>query len=215
MSDMQDALILTAVVVYVAAAFIWPTLRVWRRHGIWPIVLSREAAPAQRLLGWLTGALFVVLVGASVGRLVVGADRLGVWSAPAALQPFGWLLLTSGALLTVVAQRQMGASWRVGIDDRPTGLVDSGVFQVVRNPIFTGLSIFLAGYACLTPAWWSLTLWVATAVGLRVQVGWEERHLVGHHGATYLAYAARVGRFVPWMGRLRSPAPGADSQGRS
>jgi protein-S-isoprenylcysteine O-methyltransferase Ste14 len=212
---MQDALILTTVVVYVTAAFIWPTLRVWRRHGVWPIVFSREAAPAQRLLGWLTRALFVVIVGASVGRLVVGADRLGIWTAPAALQPFGWLLLASGALLTVVAQRHMGASWRVGIDDRPTVLVKSCMFQVVRNPIFTGLLIFLAGYACLTPAWWSLTLWVATAAGLRVQVAWEEQHLVMHHGATYLAYAARVGRFVPWIGRLRSPAPAAENHGRS
>jgi hypothetical protein len=46
-NDLHDALILTAVVVYVTGAFVWPTLRVWRRHGVWPIVFSREAAPAQ------------------------------------------------------------------------------------------------------------------------------------------------------------------------
>jgi protein-S-isoprenylcysteine O-methyltransferase Ste14 len=44
---------------------------------------------------------------------------------------------------------------------------------------------------------------VATAAGLRAQVAWEERHLVALHGATYLAYAAQTGRFVPWCGRLR------------
>ncbi len=212
---MQDALILTMVVVYVTTAFLWPTLRVWRRHGVWPIVFSREAAPAQRLLGWLTRALLVVIVGASVARLVLGAALLGLWQVPAALRPTGWFLLSAGLLLTVVAQRQMGASWRVGIDDRPTGLVDRGVFQVVRNPIFTGLLGFLAGYACLMPAWWSVTLWVATAAGLRLQVAWEERHLVTQHGATYLAYAARVGRFLPGVGRLHASAPAAGSPGRS
>ncbi|MDH5493962.1 MAG: hypothetical protein OEY14_18575, partial [Myxococcales bacterium] len=90
-NDMQDALILTAVVVYVTTAFIWPTLRVWRRHGVWPIVFAREAAPAQRLLGWLTRALLVVILGASVARLVLGPELLGTWSAPAALQTLGWL----------------------------------------------------------------------------------------------------------------------------
>lgn len=212
---MHDALILTTVFAYVAAAFVWPTLRVWRRHGVWPVVFSREAAPAQRMLGRFTGALFVVIVGASVGRIVLGSDRFGIWSAPPAFHWFGWLLLASGTLLTVVAQRQMGASWRVGIDDRPTDLVTGGVFQVVRNPIFTGLMIFLAGYACLTPAWWSLALWVGTAAGLRVQVAWEEQHLVVLHGATYLAYAARVGRLVPWIGRLHSPARGSETHGHS
>ena len=211
---MQDALILTAVVVYVTTAFIWPTLRVWRRHGVWPIVFAREAAPAQRLLGWLTRALLVVILGASVARLVLGPELLGTWSAPAALQTLGWLLLGSGALLTLVAQSQMGASWRVGIDDRPTNLVESGVFRLVRNPIFTGLLIFLAGYACLTPAWWTLALWIATAAGLRVQVVWEEQHLIMHHATDYLAYAARVGRFLPWIGRLRAPPPAAENHGR-
>lgn len=199
---MQNALAFLAVVGYVTAGFIWPTLRVWRRHGVWPIVFSREAAPAQRLFGWLTRALLVVIVGVSGALLAVGTERLGVWDGPEFLRAVGWFLLLSGAALTIVAQRQMGASWRVGIDDRATALVDGGVFRVVRNPIFTGLLMFLAGYACLTPAWWSLTLWIATAVGIRVQVAWEERHLGMQHGAVYSAYAARVGRFVPWVGRL-------------
>ena len=47
------------------------------------------------------------------------------------------------APLTVLAQLQMGASWRVGIDDRPTELVTGGLFRVVRNPIFTALLVFL------------------------------------------------------------------------
>jgi len=212
---MQEALILTAVVVYVTAAFAWPTLRVWRRHGVWPIVFSRDAAPAQRLLGWLTRALLVVIVGASVARMLLVPELLGIAPVSDGLRVVGWILLSSGMLLTVVAQRHMGPSWRVGIDDRRTGLVQRGIFQVVRNPVFTGLLIFLAGYACLTPAWWSLTLWVATAAGLRVQVAWEEQHLVMHHGAAYLAYAARVGRFVPWIGRMQSPMPAADNHGCS
>ncbi|TNF35889.1 MAG: isoprenylcysteine carboxylmethyltransferase family protein [Deltaproteobacteria bacterium] len=211
---MQDALLLVTVVLYVLIAFLWPTVRLWRHHGVWPIVFSREAAPAQRLLGWLTRALLVLVVGASAARLVTDPEDLAIWGVPGVLQAAGWLLVGAGLLLTVVAQHQMGASWRVGIDDRPTALVDRGVFRLVRNPIFTGLLAFLAGYACLTPAWWSVALWLATAAGLRLQVVWEERHLAAQHGATYLAYAARVGRFVPGVGRLTAPAPTRERRGR-
>lgn len=202
---MQSALILTAVATYVVAAFVWPTLRAWRRHGVWPVVFAREAAPAQRVVGLLTRMLFVMIVGASVARLVLGPSALSIWSAPSSVRAIGWALLALGSLLTVVAQRHMGASWRVGIDDRPTALVTGGLFHLVRNPIFTGMLIFLAGYACLMPAWWSVALWAATAVGLRVQIAFEERHLLGLHGEAYWAYAARVGRLVPLLGRLRPP----------
>jgi protein-S-isoprenylcysteine O-methyltransferase Ste14 len=140
---------------------------------------------------------------------------MGVLSPPWILLLPGWLLLASGSLLTVVAQRQMGASWRVGIDDRPTVLVTDGVFQLVRNPIFTGLLAYLAGYACLAPSWWSLSLWVATVAGLRLQIAWEERHLVALHGGAYLAYAARVGRLLPLVGRLREAPPPIERHGHS
>jgi protein-S-isoprenylcysteine O-methyltransferase Ste14 len=142
---MEGALILAAVLAYVGVAVVWPTLRVWRRHGVWPVVFARESAPAKRALGWLTRGLLVAIVGASVGRVVLGPDALGIWDPSASVELFGWILFAAGAALTVVAQRQMGASWRVGIDDRPTGLVREGAFRLVRNPIFTGFLILLAG----------------------------------------------------------------------
>jgi protein-S-isoprenylcysteine O-methyltransferase Ste14 len=211
---MEDALILAAVIAYVGVAAAWPTLRFFRLHGVWPVVFAREAAPAQRVLGWLTRALLVAIVGASAARVALGPGPLGIWSPSPGVKLFGWLLFGTGAALTVVAQRQMGASWRVGIDDRPTGLVREGVFRLVRNPIFTGLLILLAGYACLTPAWWSIGLWLATALALRIQIAHEERHLMRLHGRAYLDYAARVGRLVPRLGRLREPRPAAESEGR-
>jgi protein-S-isoprenylcysteine O-methyltransferase Ste14 len=211
---MESALVLGAVVAYLALGFAWPTLRLWRRHGVWPVVFSRKASPGQRALGWLSGGLFLVLLGTSTGRLLFGAQSLDIAGSPRIAQGIGWVLFLGGALLTLVAQRQMGASWRVGIDDRPTGLITLGVFRWVRNPIFTGVLLALAGYACWMPAWWSLALWALTAVGLRVQIAHEERHLARLHGAAYLSYAARVGRLLPCVGRLRSPVPD-QNHGRS
>ena len=212
MSDVLFALVLLG---YFGVAIAWPTLRMWRRHGVWPIVFDRAEAPAQRLIGALLVVLFAGLLALAAAYATAGSAALGVWTVPAPVRTAGWIALFAGTLLTVVAQRQMGASLRIGIDDRPTALVTSGLFRVMRNPIFTGMLLFVAGVAALSPAWWSLAALVATAFGIRMQVALEERHLIALHGAGYLDYASRVGRFVPLAGRLRAlpsapiTAPGA------
>jgi protein-S-isoprenylcysteine O-methyltransferase Ste14 len=44
---------------------------------------------------------------------------------------------------------------------------------------------------------------VALLIALEIQVRLvEERHLLRAHGDSYRQYAARVGRFVPGLGRL-------------
>lgn len=204
---MEAGPLFAVVVAYLLAGFAWPTLRTWRRHRVWPVVFDRRAAPGQRLFGLLTRLLLVGLVALAAARWAWGPEALGAWPAPWTLRVAGWGLVAAGALVTVVGQRAMGASWRVGIDDRPTALVTGGLFRLVRNPVFSGLLVFLAGFACLTPAWWSVGLVLATAAAVRVQVGHEERHLLATHGDAYLAYAARVGRLVPLVGRLRADGP--------
>lgn len=213
---MEDRLFAFVIVAYLVAAIVWPTLRVWRRHGVWPIVFDREAAPAQRLFGIVSALLLAGIFALVILLVTVGADGLGVWRLPVAVRSAGWLLLASGAGLTLLAQQHMGASWRIGIDDRRTDLITSGLFGYVRNPIFTGMLVLGVGVVVLAPAWWSLASWILLALGIRLQVGWEERHLIALHGDAYLAYAARAGRFVPLVGRLSmarsvptEPAPAA------
>ncbi len=201
---MEDRLFAFVIIAYLAAAIAWPTLRVWRRYGVWPIVFDREAAPAQRLLGVVSAILLAGLFALAILHVTVGANALGVWRLPGAVRVAGWLLLASGAALTLLAQQHMGAAWRIGIDDRPTDLITTGLFHYVRNPIFTGMLVLVAGIVVLSPAWWSLLIWVLMVLGLRVQVGWEEQHLIALHGDAYLTYAARAGRFLPLVGRLRT-----------
>jgi len=201
---MQDALTAAAVTVYLLAAMVWPTLRVWRRHGVWPVVFHRRAAPAQRLLGALFALVLTALPAALWRLALMGREGMGIWPGPGGLAAAGWLGLLAGTATTLAAQRQMGASWRIGIDDRPTMLVTGGIFRFSRNPIFLGLGVFLAGVACLAPAWWSIAGVLAALAAIRLQVIWEERHLLRLHGQPYQDYAARTGRFVPGLGRLRA-----------
>jgi protein-S-isoprenylcysteine O-methyltransferase Ste14 len=195
-----------AVLVYLGVALVWPTWRTWRRAGVFPVVFHREAETAQRILGLLLGLLLAGLAVWSLLCAVLEPGRLGIWPLGIWWQVIGWVLFVGGLLLTLVAQAQMGASWRVGIDDRPTQLVTGGLFAVSRNPIFFGMFLTFAGVVLIAPAPWTLVAFAVAVPLVSVQVRLEERNLLWIHGNAYRAYAAEVGRFVPWLGRLRPRA---------
>ncbi len=193
-----------AVLAYLLVALAWPTWRTWRRAGVFPVVFHREAETAQRVLGGLLGLLLFGLALWSLLVVWVEPGRLGIWPLGAGWQAIGWLLFFGGLAVSLVSQAQMGASWRVGIDDRPTSLVTGGLFAVSRNPIFFGMFLSFLGVVLITPAPWTVTGFAVAAPLISLQVRLEERNLLRIHGQAYLAYAARVGRFLPWVGRLRS-----------
>jgi protein-S-isoprenylcysteine O-methyltransferase Ste14 len=106
--------------------------------------------------------------------------------------------------LMVRAQLDLGASWRVGIDEGAApGLVMHGLYAVSRNPIFLGLFTSLVGFALLVPTWLNVVVMLGSIAGIRGQVLDEEAYLRRTYGDDYLAYALRVGRFLPWIGMLR------------
>lgn len=183
-----------------------PALRLRARAGTWGIVFYREADPFQRVIGAAMAICMGAVAAGAIVHAIAGPAGLGVWSAPAWVGAAGWALMASSLVVTLLAQAQMGASWRVGIDDRPTALVTRGLFAVVRNPIFSMMLVMLAGAVLVAPCPASVALWLGSALVISLQTRLEERHLAALHGASYAEYAARVGRFVPLIGRL--PIPG-------
>ncbi len=189
-------------VAFVLVLMVWPVTRLRRETGVWAVTLHRETAPGQRLVALAFLGIQLAVVAFVVIYAVRGPGVLGVWDVPPAVVGFGLLLGLAGLGLVALAQRQMGASFRIGIDDAETPLVESGLFGVVRNPIFTGLLVLLAGVALAVPCLWGLLLWAAAAVAVGRQTRLEEGHLLAMHGDAYRAYASRVGRFLPGIGRL-------------
>lgn len=151
----------------------------------------------------------------AAGSVLVGvaapvADFLGLGpvapalSAPS-LRSAAAVVAAAGVVATYLAQLAMGAAWRIGVDPTErTDLVTSGPFAFVRNPIFTAALIAFNGLALTTANVVALSGLVVVFTGIQLQVrAVEEPHLLAAHGQAYADYAARVGRFLPWIGRLR------------
>jgi protein-S-isoprenylcysteine O-methyltransferase Ste14 len=188
---------------FVLVVMVWPVLRLRRETGVLAITLHRETAPGQRPVALVFTAIHLAVGALAVVAAVRGPEMLGLWPLPLPLRWLGLALALAGLAFVAVAQRQMGASFRIGIDDMPTALVERGLFRVVRNPIFSGMLVMFAGMFLAVPCAWTLGLGIAAGLTVARQVRLEERHLLSLHGDAYCRYASRVGRFVPGIGRLR------------
>jgi len=123
------------------------------------------------------------------------------------VQVLGVVLAVLGILATFAAQMGLGASWRIGVDETErTGLVTRGPFRLVRNPIFTAALMAFLGLTLMVPNPVALAGFLAMLVGVEVQVRLvEEPYLHRMHAAAYADYTARVGRFIPGIGRIPRP----------
>jgi len=157
---------------------------------------------------WMAGVGFAValFVGATAPLLalldlVEPLDALDV----AAIHAAGLVLAVAGIVATFYAQVAMGASWRIGVDPAErTQLVTGGPFGLVRNPIYAAMLPTALGLALLVPSWVALVGLAGLAIALELQVRVvEEPHLLDAHGEEFATYAARVGRFLPGVGRIR------------
>lgn len=181
---------LTLQVMFALLAFGWRTAAQLRTTGSTGFVAHRERGLAAKLAGLaLTVGLLVILGG------TVAAGRRE-WDAAAVT---GSAAMLGGLVLCLTAQREMGASWRIGVDpDEQTHLVTSGLFGRVRNPIFTAMLLFAAGSVIAVPTAVTVLGLAATAAGIAAQVVHvEEPHLRRQHGLAYDRYVARTGRFLP------------------
>ena len=182
-----------------AVAFVWPTLRVWRRERINALVLPRDDSAHGVVAAWFRGVVLTTLL--LLGALAAGLPRSVVapltWLELDGVAMAGSLLLGVSLVWIVVAQAQMGRSWRIGIDaaTRPP-LVRTGLFGRSRNPIFLGMRLTLAGLFLALPNAGTLALLLLGEAMMQLQVRLEEAHLSAAFGAEYDAYRDAVPRWL-------------------
>lgn len=190
---------------FVGVGFGWRIWLQWRRFGHSGLALFRSGRLAQHLR---ETSLFAValLLGFQVVAAGAAPDRVARLAPLAAFGGFGYglgyLLAFGGLALMVRAQLEMGASWRIGVDERSRpGLVTHGLYARTRNPIYLAMFLAFAGLVLLLPTWTTFGALIGALLAVRQQVREEEAYLLRTYGDEFRRYAARVGRFVPGLGR--------------
>ena len=148
-----------------------------------------------------------------LAALLCGALMWWLSRAVPASGPGGWprpvltlLLLAASAIVGLSALRAFRRASTTVNPFRPansSALVVSGVFRYSRNPMYVGVLTTILGWAVLfeTPGLVLYALCVGLCFHLFV-VFYEEPHLERVFGGAYEDYRARVGRWIPRIGRL-------------
>ncbi len=132
-----------------------------------------------------------------LGLLLEGRRRLP-FLPRRATRALGWPLVVGGAALNAWFLRTIREADVPIRTDRPVPrLTTEGPFRYTRNPSYLALAIVYAGIAALRNSLWAVLLLPLVLIVIQREViGREERYLERAFGEEYLAYKARVRRWV-------------------
>ncbi|TAM70985.1 isoprenylcysteine carboxylmethyltransferase family protein [Mycobacterium sp.] len=153
-----------------------------------------EPRTAQKFI--ITGSLlglFATMVFSALDH------RFGWSSVPAWLSLLGDLLVAAGlgiAMLVIVQNSYAAATVTV---EAGQSLVSSGLYQMVRHPMYVGNVIMMIGIPLALGSYWGLFFVIPGAVMLALRI-FDEEELLMHKLPGYREYAERVRyRLVPYI----------------
>ncbi len=142
---------------------------------------------------WVVGQAFVVL---AVVGLSLRFDR--TWSS-AIIVRTGAVLFVLAAIFGICGFAALGSN--LTPLPQPTAkayLVRHGIYGKVRHPIYTGVLLFLTGWALVWQSWPGLVAALGSTLFFDAKARREERWLRARF-PEYAAYQAETRRFIPWI----------------
>ncbi len=183
-----------------ALAFALRSYLTWKRTGRNPYRLGNTDNAHD-----FVGVLFRLTMIACAGVVLIHSWSSDLyrflvpiaWLQHPTLVVIGFALLLVSFVWILVAQQQMGDSWRIGIDhELKTLLVRKGVFKFSRNPIFLGMRANLLGLFLILPNAVTLTVLALGDALMQIQVRLEEEYLSRMHGEEYEQYRRQTRRWL-------------------
>ena len=181
-------------------AMFWRSYVAWKRTGVNPYALGNGDTVHDyvgKLFRFTLIATALIVLAFSLSESLYNLLMPIPWLDSSLLIGVGLALLASALIWVLVAQIQMGDSWRIGIDEKTNSpLVQHGLFGVSRNPIFLGMLVMLVGLLFAIPTAATLIVTLLGFALIHIQVRLEEPFLVDKYGEVYRVYQKRVRRWL-------------------
>ncbi len=181
-------------------AMFWRSYLAWKRTGINSYALGNGDTLHDyvgKLFRFTLLATALIVLAFSLSESLYNLLMPIPWLDSTLLIGIGLALLASALIWVLVAQIQMGDSWRIGIDEKTNSpLVQHGLFGVSRNPIFLGMLVMLVGLLFAIPTAATLIVTLLGFALIHIQVRLEEPFLVDKYGEAYRVYQKRVRRWL-------------------
>ncbi len=118
----------------------------------------------------------------------------------------GWVMLANAIVLgwrarvafEAKGKAQKGESWL-----RTTVIVESGIYALVRHPMYLSFMLMFLALACISQHWLSALLGITGILMSYDDMRREEKSNVGKFGGDYLCYMQKVPRMNLVIGIIR------------
>ena len=186
--------------IFVAVVLVWRIRSVKKKTGINPAVILRATGVEKITSLYIKVTPYVI-----TGMIIIYSffDPYYHYLAPIFWLNHGWIqwggvgLLLLSLLVIVLAQHQMKASFRIGVDKNiKTDLITAGLFSLSRNPIFVGIKLNMIGFFMVLPNALSLAVCVLEWFFMDIQVVLEEAQMMKNHPDAFSDYCKRVRRWL-------------------
>jgi protein-S-isoprenylcysteine O-methyltransferase Ste14 len=137
-----------------------------------------------------TFVLWPVVLVAVEALLQQGVPRIHAWALP--LLAWGYLQYK-----WVGSYRAREGGGGPGLSVPPERIVSAGPYRWMRNPMYLGHLVFLAGLALVLASWIGAAVLVFHAAWFHRRVRADERHLAELFGEPYREYCRHVKRWLP------------------
>lgn len=110
----------------------------------------------------------------------------------------GLLPLIAGIILNLVADKQFKEfSTTVKPFEKPSALIDKGIYSISRNPMYIGMFLIISGIALTLSSLISLVLPVIFIFLMKkIFIDAEEKSLIETFGEKYKDYCSKTRRFI-------------------
>jgi len=200
MAGLLEYFLVLYLFLFLSIAVLWRSWLLWRRTGLNAFQLQSKTGVEGvnslyfRLLPLLSITLVVAFV---MGESCYSLLGRILWLEHSSVRSLGVILMVTSLVWVVIAQIQMGSSWRIGIDEQQeTTMIAKGLFTLSRNPIFLGIIVSALGLFLVLPNAFSLAALALDIALIQVQVQLEEAHLLKQHGSAYESYQSKVRRWI-------------------
>lgn len=140
-----------------------------------------------------------MLVFLQFGLIIILAMYPDSTNVDSRLNIFGTVVIAIGLVLLFAGFRGLGKSLNANpVPNQDGVLVTTGIYGVVRHPIYLGLLIITLGLVVSSGVWGQVLPWLALAILLTYKMRWEEVLLAAKYKG-YAQYMTKVPAIIPGL----------------
>ena len=149
---------------------------------------------------WVLPGIIVVSIG--LWLFLPYGDRRDMLVFPAEdwVRYLGLMLAVAGMAVRVLGLRELGRQFSVYVTlQEDHKLVQSGIYGVLRHPLYLGAIFAMVGIALVFRSWLIIPVSVLILVFTLARIPKEEKLLAEHFKEEFAAYRRRTWRLVPYI----------------